>query len=144
MRDNKKRSGIVGFTCGSFDLTHAGHYLMFKECRSKCDYLIVGLQRDPSVDRPWKNKPVQTLRERYIQIASCKYINKIIPYRAENDLQKLLKKLKPDIRFIGLDWKGKQFTGKNLPIKIVFNSRNHKYSSSMLRRRILKSSESKN
>ncbi|HWA32268.1 MAG TPA: adenylyltransferase/cytidyltransferase family protein, partial [Candidatus Paceibacterota bacterium] len=80
---------IIGFTCGSFDLTHAGHYLMFEECKDNCDYLIVGLQTDPTLDRPEKNKPVQTLRERKIQLASCKYIDRIIIYRTEKDLYRL-------------------------------------------------------
>lgn len=123
----------IGFTCGAFDLTHAGHYLMFKECKELCDYLIVGLQKDPSVDRKDKHKPVQSLVERMIQLDSCKYIDKILIYKTEKDLIKLLKKVKPDIRFVGADWKGKYFTGKDLPIKVIYNSRNHKYSSSSLR-----------
>lgn len=134
----KKDKKIIGFTCGAFDITHAGHYLMFKECREQCDFLIVGLQTDPTIDRKEKNKPVQTLTERRIQLEACKYIDKIITYKTEQDLIKLLKDLNPDIRFIGADWKGKKFTGKDLPIKVIFNSRNHKYSSSSLRARILK------
>ncbi len=131
---NKNIKKIIGFTCGAFDLTHAGHYLMFKECKKFCDYLIVGLQTDPSIDRKNKNKPVQSLPERIIQLDSCKYIDKILVYKTEKDLIKLLKKTKIDIRFVGADWKGKNFTGKDLPIKIVYNSRNHKYSSSRLRK----------
>jgi glycerol-3-phosphate cytidylyltransferase len=133
-----KNKNVIGFTCGAFDITHAGHYLMFKECREQCDFLIVGLQVNPNVDRKEKHKPVQTLKERRIQLESCKYIDKIITYKTEKDLIELIKDLKPDIRFIGADWKGKDFTGKNLPIKVVFNSRNHNYSSSALRDRIIK------
>jgi len=139
----KKSRKIVGFTCGTFDLTHAGHYLMFEECKGQCDSLIVGLQHDPSVDRPHKNKPIQTLRERKIQLGACKHIDKIILYRTEKDLMRLLKKLKPDVRFIGADWKGRRFTGEELPIKILFNTRNHSYSSTNLRKRILKAENKK-
>ncbi len=133
-KNNKK---IVGFTCGSFDLTHAGHYLMFREIKEKCDYLIVGLQSDPSIDRKEKNKPIQSLKERKIQLEACKYIDKIMHYKTEEDLIKLLKTIMPDIRFLGEDWKNKNYTGKNLPIKIIFNSRSHNYSSTNLRKRII-------
>ena len=133
-----KNKNVIGFTCGAFDITHAGHYLMFKECREQCDFLIVGLQVNPNVDRKNKHKPVQTLKERRIQLEACKYIDKIITYKTEKDLVELLKKIKPTVRFIGADWKGKNYTGKDLPIKVVFNSRNHNYSSSTLRERIIK------
>jgi len=132
---NKKK--IIGFTCGAFDITHAGHYLMFKEIKKKCDYLVVGLQTDPSIDREYKNKPVQSVKERLIQLESCKYIDKVLTYTTEDDLIKLLKKLKPDVRFLGSDWKGKDFTGKDLPIKVVFNKRDHNFSSSSLRAKIV-------
>jgi len=141
----KKRKNLVrGFTCGAFDLTHAGHYLMFEEVKKKCDYLIVGLQTDPSIDRKNKNKPIQTVKERRIQLGACKYIDKIIMYKTEKDLVELLEKIKPDIRFLGSDWKGKNFTGKDLPIKIIFNNRNHNYSTSNLRKKILKTPILKN
>lgn len=133
-----KNKNIIGFTCGAFDITHAGHYLMFKECREQCDFLIVGLQVNPNVDRKEKHKPVQTLKERRIQLEACKYIDKIITYKTEKDLVELLKKIKPTVRFIGADWKGKNYTGKDLPIKVVFNSRNHNYSSTALRDRVIK------
>jgi glycerol-3-phosphate cytidylyltransferase len=130
---------IKGFTCGAFDLTHAGHYLMFEEARKQCDYLIVGLQTDPSIDRKSKNKPVQSIKERKIQLKACRYIDKILLYKTEKDLYELLKELKPDVRFVGMDWKGKHFTGDDLSIKIIFNSRNHNYSTSSLRKRIYNS-----
>ncbi|MDQ5954881.1 MAG: glycerol-3-phosphate cytidylyltransferase [Patescibacteria group bacterium] len=135
-----KNKKIIGFTCGAFDITHAGHYLMFKECHEQCDTLIVGLQINPNIDRKEKNKPVQTLKERRIQLEACKYIDKIITYKTEKDLYHLLKKLKPDIRFIGIDWKDKpNYSRDKLPeIKVIYNSRNHNYSSSALRARILK------
>jgi glycerol-3-phosphate cytidylyltransferase len=143
MTSKKKKGEIIGFTCGAFDITHAGHYLMFKEIKRKCDYLVVGLQTDPSIDREYKNKPVQSLKERLIQLESCRYIDKVVTYTTEDDLIKLLKKLKPDVRFLGADWKGKDFTGKELPIKVVFNKRDHNYSSSNLRNRIIKSNAKK-
>ena len=128
----------VGFTCGAFDVTHAGHYLMFKECKSKCDYLIVGLEVDPSVDRSEKNKPIQSLEERKIQLESCKYIDKIVVYETEKGLFHLLKKLNPDVRFMGADWKNKPNYSRDLlpDMKVVYNSRAHSYSSSSLRKRI--------
>ncbi|MEI7765631.1 MAG: adenylyltransferase/cytidyltransferase family protein [bacterium] len=131
---NKK---IIGFTCGAFDLTHAGHYLMFEEVKNKCDYLIVGLQVDPSVDRKNKHKPIQSLKERSIQLKACKYIDEIVIYKTEIGLYHLLKKLKPDIRFMGSDWKNKpNYSKDRLPeIKVIYNSRNHKYSTTNLRNR---------
>ena len=133
---------IKGFTCGTFDLLHAGHILMFKEIRSQCDFLVVGLQTDPSTtDESYrgkkKHKPIETIEERKIKLEGCKYIDQIILYNTEADLFNLLKKLKPDVRFLGADWKDKHFTGENLPIKVIFNSRDHDYSSSNLRKRIL-------
>jgi len=139
MKQNKKSvNNIIGFTCGSFDLLHAGHALMLKECKNYCDTLIVGLQKDPSVDRDYKNKPVQTLEERRIMLESIKYVDKIHTYSTEKDLYSLLKFLAPDIRIVGSDWKGKKFTGYDLPFKVVFNTRNHSYSSSSLRERVYK------
>jgi len=127
---------IKGFTCGAFDLLHAGHILMFKEIRNQCDFLVVGLQTDPTIDRPEKNKPIETVEERKIKLEGCRYVDQVILYNTEADLYKLLKELKTDVRFLGEDHKGKPFTGEDLPIKIIFNSRNHNYSSSNLRKRI--------
>ena len=128
---------IKGFTCGAFDLLHPGHILMLKEIKDQCDFLIVGLHSDPSSDRPEKNKPIETIEERLIRLEACKYVDEIVIYNTEDDLYKLLKELKPDIRFIGADWKDKHFTGDDLPIKVVFNTRDHGYSSSSLRKRII-------
>ena len=130
---------IIGFTAGSFDLTHAGHYLMFKECREQCNFLVVALQTDPSIDRPEKNKPVQSLEERLIQIDACKWVDDIIIYRTEAQLYELLKRVKPDIRFLGVDHEGKPFTGDDLPIKIIFNTREHNYSTTSIRKRVFRS-----
>ena len=118
------------------DLLHAGHCLMLQECKKRCDYLIVGLHTDPTIDRPEKHKPIETVSERYIRLESCKYVDLIMLYDTEAELIKLLKKVKPDIRFLGADWKGKKFTGHELPIKVIFTDRDHDYSSSNLRDRI--------
>lgn len=126
----------TGFTCGSFDLLHAGHVLMLQEAKTVCDYLIVGLQTDPTIDRESKNKPIQSLEERKIQLSAVKYVDEVIVYETENDLYKLLKKLRPAIRIIGVDHKGKKFTGHDLDIELFFNSRKHSWSSSSLRKRI--------
>ena len=126
----------IGFTCGAFDLLHAGHALMLQECKEHCDYLIVGLQHDPSLDRDYKNTPIQTIEERLIMLGSIKYVDKINQYETEKDLYVLLQSLMPDVRIVGSDWNGKKFTGHDLPIKVIFNSRNHNYSSSSLRKRV--------
>lgn len=132
---------IRGFTCGAFDFLHAGHVLMLKECREQCDYLIVGLEVDPSVDRSDKNKPVETLEERMIRLQGCKYVDEIIVYNNEIDLYNLLKKINPSIRFMGEDWRKKEnYSRDKLPmIKVIYNSRNHGYSSSDLRKKIINS-----
>ena len=134
-----------GFTCGTFDLCHAGHMLMFKECKNSCDYLIVGLEVDPSVDRPEKNKPVQSLEERRIQLEGVRYIDEIIIYHNEKELYEILSKNEQgiDIRIVGSDWENKPFTGCDLPLPIIFNSRSHLYSSSNLRKRILEAESTK-
>lgn len=125
-----------GFTCGAFDLLHAGHIAMLEEAKTQCDWLIVGLHSNPQLDRPTKNKPVQTLFERYYQLKGCKFVDEIIPYDTEADLLNLLKTIWPDIRIVGDEYKDKQFTGKELPIKIYYNSRDHTFSSSELRKRV--------
>ena len=128
----------IGFTCSCFDLLHAGHILMLKDAKKQCDYLIVGLQTDPTLDRPnEKNKPIQSLKERKIQLEAVKYIDKIIIYSTERDLYNLLLKLKPDIRILGDDYKNKKFTGHDLNIKIYYHSRNHNYSSTNLKKALI-------
>jgi glycerol-3-phosphate cytidylyltransferase len=109
---------------------------MLKECKAQCDKLVVGLQIDPTIDRPEKNKPVETVEERIIRLRGCKYVDRIVIYTTEADLFNLLQELRPDVRFMGEDWKDKQFTGIELGTKIIWNSRNHNYSSNNLRKRI--------
>ena len=108
---------IIGFTCGSFDLLHAGHVLMLEECKSVCDYLVVGLQTDPSLDRPRKNSPVQSLEERRIQLSAIRYVDEVLVYETEKDLVKMLIEVQPDLRILGADWEGKDYTGCALPIE---------------------------
>lgn len=127
---------MIGFTCGTFDLLHAGHCLMLEEARQQCDYLIVGLQTDPTIDRKYKTKPIQSVLERYIQLISCKYVDEVVPYDTEEDLMIILKNFNIDIRIIGYDYYGKEFTGKDLGIPIFYNSRRHTFSSTELRKRI--------
>jgi glycerol-3-phosphate cytidylyltransferase len=128
----------VGFTASSFDLLHAGHILMLKEAKSVCEYLICGLQTDPSLDRPEKNKPVQSYMERSIQLSAVKYVDEIIPYETEAELLSLMEHLPIDVRIIGEDYLSKNFTGKDLDTPIYFNKRRHDWSTSGLRKRIAK------
>jgi len=130
---------MIGFTCGTFDLCHFGHVLMFKEAKQSCEHLIVGVQTDPTIDRKDKNKPIQSLKERVGQVAAIKYVDEVIVYSTEKELYQLLSELKPDIRFVGEDWRGKDFTGKDIEgIEIIYNSRDHGYSSTALRNAIIK------
>ena len=132
------KSQIIGFTCSCFDLLHAGHILMLKDAKNQCDYLIVGLQTDPTIDRPKeKNKPIQSLDERKIQLEAVKYIDEIITYSTEHELYLLLQKINPDIRILGTDYKDKNFTGDDLNIRIYYHNREHNYSSTNLRNKIL-------
>jgi glycerol-3-phosphate cytidylyltransferase len=138
----------VGFTCSTFDLLHAGHILMLAEAKSICDYLIVGVQSDPTIDRPdVKNKPVQSIVERYVQLSAVKFIDEIIVYDTEKDLEDLLMFLPITIRIIGEEYRDKTFTGKNIcedrGVKIFYNSRTHRFSSSELRQRTYQSELSK-
>ena len=139
----------VGFTCSTFDLLHAGHILMLAECKQVCDYLIVGVQSDPTIDRPGvKNKPVQSIVERYVQLSAVKFVDEIIVYNTEKDLEDMLMFLPISVRIIGEEYKDKDFTGKQIcedrGIKIWFNSRSHRFSSSELRQRTYQSELGKN
>jgi glycerol-3-phosphate cytidylyltransferase len=142
-QDHNRWNMKVGFTCGAFDLLHAGHVLMLKEAREACDYLIVGVQSDPSVDRKEKNSPIQTHEERIIQVEGVKFVDEVVTYDTEDDLVTLLRRLNPDIRILGADHKGKKFTGWELPIDVFFNSRDHGYSTSELRDRIFREESKK-
>lgn len=126
----------IGFTCSAFDLLHAGHVAMLEEAKEQCDYLVVGLHIDPTLDRPEKNRPVQSAFERYWQLRGSKFVDEIMPYETEKDLLNLLNILKPDVRILGEEYREKDFTGKNLPIQIYYNRRRHGYSTSDLRERI--------
>ena len=140
--EKTKMSRTVGITFSTFDLLHAGHIAMLEEAKSQCDYLIVGLQSDPTIDRPdTKNKPIQTMFERYVQLKALKYIDEIIPYQTEQDCEDILSTLSLDVRIIGDEYKTKPFTGseicKKRNIKVHFNKREHRFSSTDLRERIL-------
>ena len=137
MEKNKK---IVGITCSTFDLLHTGHIIMLEECKKYCDYLICAIQNDPTIDRPEKNKPVQSIVARYIQLDAVKYVDKIIPYNTEKELIEIFSSIDLDVRIIGEDYKGENFTAKDIcqkrDIKIIYNKREHDYSTSNLRNKI--------
>ena len=137
----------IGFTASAFDLLHAGHTLMLEEAKAQCDWLIVWLQTDPSQDRATKNKPAQTIVERYLQLRACKYVDEIIPYSTEQDLEDLLAGMHIDVRILGIEYRDKDFTGhdicKKRDIEIFFNERNHRFSSSGLRKHIAESFKKK-
>lgn len=131
----------VGITFSAFDLLHAGHIGMLREARANCDYLIVGLQTDPTIDRPTeKNKPVQTLVERYAQLNALKFIDEIVPYQTEEDVIDILELFQIDVRFLGEEYREKEFTGKDVcrkrGIELHFNKRDHRFSTSGLRKRV--------
>lgn len=130
----------VGFTASTFDLLHAGHVQMLREAKEHCDYLICGLQMDPSIDRPTKNSPVQTVVERYVQLRAVSYVDEIIPYVTEKDLEDILTMYHIDVRILGEEYREKEFTGKDIcrkrGIELYFNKRDHRFSSSDLRRRV--------
>lgn len=131
---------VIGITCSTFDLLHTGHIIMLEECKKYCDYLICALQNDPTLDRPEKNKPIQSIVERYLQLDAVKYVDKIIPYNTELELIEIFKSLDLDIRIIGEDYKNEDFTAKDIcqerNIKIVYNRRDHDHSTSNLRNKI--------
>ena len=130
----------TGITFSSFDLFHSGHVAMLKEARQNCDYLIVGVQTDPTIDRPEKNQPIQSVFERYVQLEGCKYVDQIIPYATEQDLIDILLTYQICTRFIGEEYRTKEYTGKQLcidnGIEIYYNKRQHSFSTSELRKRI--------
>jgi glycerol-3-phosphate cytidylyltransferase len=141
MRDGKK----VGFTAGAFDLCHAGHMLMFEEAREQCDHLIIALQSDPSLDRSTKNKPIMSLKERMIILKGVRYIDEIVTYDTEADLLKMLtdNTLGIDVRILGVEYKDKQYTGRDLPLPVYYNTRDHGYSTTELRERVYEAEKAK-
>ena len=134
----KKHYNIkIGFTCSCFDLLHTGHVIMLKDAKDQCDILVVGLQTDPTLDRPdTKNKPVQDFEERNIMIHAIRYVDKVVKYSTESELKMMLKRLAPDIRILGTDWKNKNYTGHELDIPIYRHTRNHGWSTTNLRNRV--------
>lgn len=130
----------IGITASTFDLFHAGHIMMLREAKTQCDYLIAAIQLDPTVDRPQKNKPIQSIIERQIQVSACKYVDEIIVYETEKDLEIILLTFPINVRILGEEYKTTEFTGKqiciNHGIELYFNKRNHPFSSSALRKRI--------
>jgi len=131
----------IGITFSTFDLLHAGHIAMLSEAKNHCDYLIAGLQTDPTIDRPdTKNKPVQSIVERQIQLSACRYVDEVVVYQTEQDLIDLLLILPVDVRILGIEYENKDFTGKkecwDREIELVFNGRDHSFSSSSLRKRV--------
>lgn len=133
----------MGFTCSCFDLFHAGHIMMLRDAKAQCDHLIVGLQTDPTIDRPQKNKPVQSIFERYVQLKACQYVDEIVPYATEKDLVDILQSYPIDIRILGEEYKGKEFTGHDIPMEFYFNKRRHSFSTTELRGRVIKAQAQK-
>lgn len=138
----KSQGKRIGITFSTFDMLHAGHIAMLSEARNHCDYLIAGLQTDPTIDRPeTKNKPVQSVVERQIQLAACRYVDEVVVYQTEQDLIDLLLILPLDVRILGVEYQQKNFTGRDecaqRAIEIVFNGRDHSFSSSSLRKRVM-------
>ena len=130
----------TGFTCSAFDLLHAGHVEMLRECKEHCEWLIVGLHVNPRVDRPAKNAPVQSVYESYVQLRACKYVDEIIPYETEEDLINIMAIEPINIRFVGIEYKDTYVTGQDIcekrGIEILYNNRYHGYSSTELRSRL--------
>jgi len=130
----------VGFTASTFDLLHAGHIQMLRDAKEQCDYLICGIQIDPSLDRKDKNPPIQTIVERYIQLSAVQYVDEVVPYASESDLEDILNMYHIDVRIIGEEYKKKTFTGRSIcskrGIELFYNKRDHRFSSSGLRQRI--------
>jgi glycerol-3-phosphate cytidylyltransferase len=148
IKNLKKEGKRIGITFSTFDLLHAGHIAMLSESKNHCDYLICGLQTDPTIDRPdTKNKPVQTIVERQIQLSACRYVDEVVIYQTEKDLEDLLLILPVDVRILGVEYADKEFTGKqicvNRKIEIVYNGRDHSFSSSSLRKRVANAEASK-
>ena len=135
----------VGFTCSAFDLLHSGHISMLRDAKDQCDYLICGLQVDPSADRLEKNRPIQTVVERYTQLKAVGYVDEIIPYSTEEDLKDILSMYHIDVRILGDEYREKDFTGKEIckrrDIALYFNKRDHRFSSSELRKRVVESGQ---
>ena len=143
-----KAQGLrIGFTASQFDMLHAGHVAMLSEAKNHCDYLIAGLQNNASWDRPEKNAPIQSIVERQIQLAATRYVDEIVVYNTEKDLEDILLTLPIDVRILGVEYQDKEFTGRDIcnkrNIKLIFNSRDHSFSSSSLRKRVAEAESNK-
>jgi len=140
IQELKRQGLVIGFTASQFDLLHAGHIAMLSEAKNHCDYLICGLQTNASLDRPDKNAPVQSIVERQIQLSAVRYVDEIVVYNTEKDLEDILLTLPIDVRILGVEYKERDFTGKEIcdfrQIKLFFNRRDHSFSSSSLRKRV--------
>ena len=141
IKELKQEGKKIGITFSTFDMLHAGHIAMLSEAKNHCDYLIAGLQTDPTIDRPdTKNKPIQSIVERQIQLAACRYVDEVVVYQTEQDLIDLLLILPLDVRILGVEYEHSEFTGKQecfiRDIALVFNGRDHSFSSSSLRKRV--------
>lgn len=140
VKDLKEKGLRIGITFSTFDLLHAGHVAMLSECKNHCDYLIAGLQTDPTLDRASKNAPIQSVVERQIQLGCNRFVDEIVVYQTEKDLQDILLTLPIDVRILGVEYENKDFTGKDIcntrGIEIVYNGRDHSFSSSNLRKRV--------
>ena len=148
IKDLKKQGQKIGIVFSTFDLLHAGHIAMLSEAKNHCDYLIAGLQTDPTLDRPGiKNKPVQSIVERQIQLNACRFVDEVVVYSTEQDLIDLILILPIDVRILGIEYKGKDFSGKEegtiKNIEHIFNSRDHSFSSSSLRKRVFEAENKK-
>lgn len=148
IQELKKQGLRIGFTASQFDLLHAGHITMLSEAKNHCDYLIAGLQNNASWDRPEKNAPVQSILERQIQLSATRFVDEIVVYNSEKDLEDILLTLPIDVRILGVEYEHKNFTGKDIcvarGIEIVYNSRDHSFSSSSLRKRVVDLENAKN
>lgn len=148
IKELKAQGKKIGITFSTFDMLHAGHVAMLSEAKNHCDYLICGLQTDPTIDRPdTKNKPIQSVVERQIQLSACRYVDEVVVYQTEQDLVDLLLILPLDVRILGVEYEDKNFTGRNegagRNIQVVFNRRDHSFSSSGLRSRVVEAESQK-
>jgi len=139
----QSKNNKIGFTCSSFDILHPGHIIMLKDCKTVCEYLIIGLQTDPTIDRNTKNKPIQSFEDRKIMIESIRYVDEVVEYTTEDELYGIIESINPDVRIIGTDWKEKEYTGFQLNIPIHWHIRSHNHSTTNLRLKIAKAEKLK-
>jgi glycerol-3-phosphate cytidylyltransferase len=147
VKELKDKGLRIGITFSQFDMLHAGHIAMLSEAKNHCDYLIAGLQNNAQWDRPQKNSPIQSIVERQIQLAATRYVDEIVVYNTEQDLVDLLLILPVDVRILGVEYENKEFTGRSecmsRHIDIIYNGRDHSFSSSSLRKRVVQAETEK-